>query len=78
MAAMSIYVNKNPSNIFSGTSGPISTKLGIYHRGLLSIIVSSNDDLGLTLTYFTAMSHFVGFCIGKSENSVFSRNYCSL
>ena len=28
MAAMLIY-GKNPSKIFSGTSGPISTKLGM-------------------------------------------------
>ena len=58
MAAMPIY-GKNPSKIFSGTSGPISTKLGMKHRGLLPIIVCSNDDPGLTLTYFTARSNFV-------------------
>ena len=51
MAATPIY-GKNPSKIFfSGTGGPISTKLGMYHQGLLPIIVCSNDDLGLTLTY---------------------------
>ena len=32
MAAMPIY-GKNPSK-FSGTTGPISTKLGMKHRGL--------------------------------------------
>ena len=31
MAAMPIY-GKNPSKIFSGTTGPISTKLGMKHR----------------------------------------------
>ena len=35
---------------FSGTGGPISTKLGIWHRGLQPIIVYTNDDPGLTLT----------------------------
>ena len=29
MAAMPIY-GKNPSKFFSGTTGPISTKLGMY------------------------------------------------
>ena len=57
MAATLIY-GKNLSKIFfSGTGGPISTKLSMYHRGLLSIIVCSNDDPGVTLTYFTARSN---------------------
>ena len=59
MAAAPIY-GKNPSNIFfSGTGGPISTKLGMLHRGLQPIIVCSNDDPGVTLTYFTARSNLV-------------------
>ena len=34
MAAMPIY-GKNPSKFFfSGTTGPISTKLGMKHRGV--------------------------------------------
>ena len=44
---------------FSGTGRPISTKLGMMQRGLQPIIVCSNDDPGLTLTYFTARSNFV-------------------
>ena len=44
LAAMPIY-GKNPSKIFfSGTSGPIFTKVGMQHRGLMLIIVRSNDD----------------------------------
>ena len=59
LAAMPIY-GKNPSKIFfSGTGGPISTKLGMLHRGLQPIIVCSNDDPGLTFTYFTARSNLV-------------------
>ena len=59
MAAMTIY-GENPSKMFfSGTSGPISMKLGILHWGLLSIIVFINDDPGLTLTYFKARSNCV-------------------
>ena len=46
MAAIPIY-GKNPSTIFfTGTGGSISTKLGMQHRGLLSIIVCSNDGPG--------------------------------
>ena len=62
MATMPIY-GKNPSKIFSRTSGPISMKHGMYHWGLLSIIICSNDDPGLTLTYFTARSNFVALAI---------------
>ena len=59
MAAMPIY-GKNPSKIFfSGTGGPISTKLGMKHWGLQPIIVCSNDDPGVTLTYFMARSNLV-------------------
>ena len=57
MAATPIY-GKNPSKIFfSKTSRPIFTKLGMYHWGLLPIIVYINDDPGVTLTYFTARSN---------------------
>ena len=57
MAATPIY-GKNPSKIFfSRTSRPIFTKLGMLHRGLQPIIVCSNDDPGVTLTYFTARSN---------------------
>ena len=34
-------------------------KLGIYHLGLLPIIICSNDDPEVTLTYFTARSNLV-------------------
>ena len=73
MAATPIY-GKNPSKTFSRTGGPIFTKLGMYHRGLLPILVSINDDPGVTLTYFMARSNLenLGFSIGKGENSGFS------
>ena len=57
MAAMPIY-GKNPLKIFfSGTGKLISMKLGM--SDLKPIIVCSNDDPGVTLTYFTAMSNLV-------------------
>ena len=52
MAATPIY-GKNPSKIFSGTGRLISTKR------LQPIIICSNDDTGVTLTYFTARSNLV-------------------
>ena len=58
MAATPIYV-KNPSKFFSETDGQISTKLDTLHWGLLPIIVCPNDDPGVTLTYFMAMSNLV-------------------
>ena len=72
MAAMSIY-GKKPSKIFNGTDGPISTKLGMEHLGLQPIIVCSNDDPGVTLTYFMARSNLVtGFSMGKVKTVDFS------
>ena len=59
MATTPVYC-KNPSKFFSsGTGGPISTKLGMKHRGLQPIIVCSNDDPRVTLSYFTARSNLV-------------------
>ena len=56
MAAMPIY-GKYPSKIFSsGTTGPISTKLGMKHQGLEYYNVLINYELWMTLTYFTARS----------------------
>ena len=57
MAAMRIYGKNLKKIFFSATSRPISMKLGMQHRGLLPIIVCINDDPGVTLTYFTAMSN---------------------
>ena len=59
MVAIPIY-GKKRSKIFSlGTVGPVSTKLGMYHWGFPSIIVCSNNDPGVTLTYLTERSNFV-------------------
>ena len=54
MAAMPIYGTNTSKIFFTRTAGPISTKLGVQHGGLLPIIVCTNDDPGVTLTYFTA------------------------
>ena len=59
IAATPIY-GKNLSKIFFfGTGGPITTKLGMYHLELQPIIVCSNDDPGLTMTYLTTRSNLL-------------------
>ena len=39
----------------------MTLELGMQHRVLKYFQVCSNDDLGLTLTYFTARSNLVPF-----------------
>ena len=58
MAARPIY-GKIFSKIFSGTSGPISTKLGLKHRWLKYYNVYINHDPVMTLTQFMARSTWV-------------------
>ena len=59
MAAMSIY-GKNPLEIFFSRTGRlISTKLGMYQPGLQLIILYSNDEPRVTLTYLMARSNLV-------------------
>ena len=58
MAARPIY-GKNLSKIFSGTSGPISRKLGLKHRWLKYYNVYINHDPVMTLTQFMARSTWV-------------------
>ena len=79
MAAKPIYGKKTSKIFFSRTGGPIFTKLGMLHQGLQPIINCSNDDPGVTLTYFTAKSNLcnIGFSIEKSKNCGFFRNYWS-
>ena len=56
MAAMAINSKKPLKIFFSITSGLISMKLGMRHRGRGPIIVYINHDPRMTLTYFTARS----------------------
>ena len=59
MAVMPIY--GKTLNIFSGIIRPMTLKLGMHHRVLKCYQVCSNDDPGLTLTYFTARSNLVPY-----------------
>ena len=56
---MPIYGENSSKCFFTRTGVPISTEIGTYHRGLLPIIVCSNDGPGVTLTYFTLRSNLV-------------------
>ena len=60
MAATPIY-GKDLSKIFSRTKGPMTLWLGIWYCGLGPIIICSNDDPGLTVTFFTARSNLVSY-----------------
>ena len=62
MAAMPIY-GKN----IKKSSTPVTLKLGMQHRVIKYFQVCSNDNPGLTLTYFYGKVKFgpLCFCIGK-------------
>ena len=54
--------------------------LGMQHQVLEYYQVFSNDDSGLTLTYFTARSNLVpyAFVWAKGKTMDFFRHYCRL
>ena len=60
MAATPIY-GKTLKIFFSGTKRPMTLKLGMQHWVLEYYQICSNDDPGLTLTYFTARSNLVPY-----------------
>ena len=61
MAATPIYDEKPSKIFFSGTKGPMTLGLDMSNWGLGPIKIFSNDDLGLTLTYFMARSNLVPY-----------------
>ena len=60
MAAVPIY-GKNLKNLFSGTKGPMTLKLGMQHRVIEYYQIYLNDDPRLTITRFTAKSNLVPY-----------------
>ena len=58
MTDMPIY-GKNLKIILSETKKSMTLKVGILHWVLECYQVCSNDDPGMTLTYFTARSNLV-------------------
>ena len=61
MAAMLIYGKNHKKIFFSRTKQPMTLKVGMRHRVLEYYQICSNDDPGLTLTYFTARSNLVPY-----------------
>ena len=57
MAAMPIYDKNIKKIIFSATKRLMTMQVGMQHWVLEYYKVSSNDDPGLTLTYFTIRSN---------------------
>ena len=61
MAAMLAYGKNLKKILHSRTKQPMILKVGMQHRELEYYQICSNDDLGLTLTYFTARSNLVPY-----------------
>ena len=59
VATRPIYGKNLKKIFFPGTKRPMTLNLGMHHRVLKYYQVCSNDNLGLTLTYFTARSNLV-------------------
>ena len=59
IAAMPIYGKNFKKLFFSGTKRPMTLKHGMWHQMLEYYQVCSNDDHGLTVTYFMRRSNLV-------------------
>ena len=55
------YMVKTLKIFFSGSKMPMTLKLGVQHWVLKYYQACSNDEPGLTLTYFTARSNLVPY-----------------
>ena len=79
MIAMLIYGKNTLKLLFPGINGPTLTKLGMKHQILKPNILCSNDNPGLTMTYFTSRSNFAiiykAFYMGKCDNDGFFDNH---
>ena len=67
MAATPVYGKNHLKILFSRTKGPMTLGLGMQHWGHGPNKVCSNDDLGMTLTFFYGKVKFasLGFHMGK-------------
>ena len=77
MATMPIYGKNLKKIIFSGTKRLMTLKVGMQRLVLECYQFCSNDDPGMTLTQFTAMSKLVpyAFVWEKGKTVIFFRNY---
>ena len=69
MAAMPIY-GENLKSIFSRTKQPMTLNIGMQHRILQTYQVCSNDNPGLTLTYFMARSNLVPYAFVWEKGNI--------
>ena len=69
MAAMPIY-GKNLKNLLLLNQTAMTLKVGMQHRVLKYYQVCPNDDLGLTLTYFTASSNLVPYAFVWEKGNI--------
>ena len=76
MAARLIYGKNLKKIFFSRSKRPMTLKLGLQHPVLKYYQINSNDDPGLTLTYFMARSNLVpyAFVWEKGKTMDFSEN----
>ena len=61
---------ENLKIILSGTIRPMTLKVGMQNQVLEHYQVPSNDDRGLTLTYFTARSNLVPYAFVWEKDSL--------
>ena len=61
MAAMPLYGKNLKKIFFSGAKGPMTLKLGMQRRVHEYYQVCSNDDPGMTLTYFMGRSNLLSY-----------------
>ena len=78
MATMPIYGKNLKKSSSPGTKRLMTLTLCMHHRVLEYYQVCSNDDSGLTLTYFTARSNLVpyAFVWEKGKTMDFSETTC--
>ena len=70
MAAMPIYGKNLKKIFFSGIKRPMTLNLGMHHRVLQYYQLCSDDDPGLTLTYFTARSNLVPYAFAWEKGKI--------
>ena len=76
IAAMLIYV-KNLKNLLLRKQKADDLEIWFASSGARVLPSCSNDDPGLTLTYFTGRSNMILYAFVRVKQWIF-RNYCSL
>ena len=74
MAATPLYGKNSLKIFFSGTKGPMILGFGMQHQGLGPNKIYLNDDLGLTLTFFTARSNLLPYAFYMGKYTLLQEN----